>query len=199
VSAPADLGLVQRLLEETGAERTHPPPGWAGYAEVLVKAFVDWLRGRLPGLEGLSKLPVRFGLLVAVVAAVLVAGLLYAVVRRTLRRKAGPRAASAAEPAVPSASLLVEHDRKGWRREIDRRLAAGDVEGTLEALWWWFARSVSRDRVEASWTSHELLARCARPDLTPLARVLDRLLYGQQRPGPDDLRRFVGRLEEALP
>jgi hypothetical protein len=65
VSPPADLGLVQRLLEESGAERTHPPPGWAGYLEVLAKTFVEWLRDRVPGMQGLSTLPVRFGLLVA--------------------------------------------------------------------------------------------------------------------------------------
>jgi hypothetical protein len=116
-----------------------------------------------------------------------------------LRRHAGHGTTRPAASAIPSAQPLAEHDREGWRREIDRRLAAGDLEGTLEALWWWFARSVSRDRVDPSWTSHELLARCARPDLTPLARVLDRLLYGQQRPRPDDVRRFVGRIEAALP
>lgn len=200
MSTPADLALVHRLLEETGAAQRHPPPGWSGYVEALAQAFAEWLSRRVPALQGLSALPAKLGLLAAVVGAALVAALLYAVARAVLRRRRDRHAA--APPAAPSpsrASPAVEHDRHGWRKEVDRRLAAGDVEGTLEALWWWFARSVSADRVDPSWTSHELLARCARADLAPLARALDRLLYGSQRPRPEDLRRFLGRLEAGLP
>jgi hypothetical protein len=199
VSAPADLALVRRLLEETGVEQRHPPPGWSGYFEALADAFTEWLRDRLPNLQGLSALPAQLGLLAALVGAVLVASILYSVGRAVLRRRRDPRATTPPAPSPSTASRGVEHDRQGWRQEIDRRLEAGDVESSLEALWWWFARSVSADRVDASWTSHELLARCARADLAPLARALDRLLYGSQRPRADDLRRFLGRLEAALP
>jgi hypothetical protein len=200
VTPPADLALVHRLLEETGASRSHPPPGWSGYAEAVGKAFADWLQSRVPGLQGLSSLPAKLGPFVSVMAALLVAAILYAAARAAYRRRAQRHAAAPAAPPAPSASpAVVEHDRQDWRREIDRRLAAGDVDGTLEAVWWWFARSVSGGRVDPSWTSHELLARCSRTDLTPLARGLDRLLYGQQRPRPDDVRRFLGRLEAALP
>jgi len=199
VSAPADLALVRRLLEETGVEQTHPPPGWSGYFEALADAFTEWLGDRLPSLQGLSALPAKLGLLAAVVGAVLVASILYSVGRAVLRRRRDPRAETPPAPSPSTASRGVEPDRQGWRQEIDRRLAAGDVEGSLEALWWWFARSVSAGRVDASWTSHELLARCARADLAPLARALDRLLYGSERPRADDLRRFLGRLEAALP
>jgi hypothetical protein len=200
VSTPADLALIHRLLEETGAAQTHPPPGWSGYVEALAQAFAEWLSHRVPGLQGLSTLPAKLGPLAVVVGAVLVASLLYAVRRAALRRRLDRHAA--ASPAAPSpstASPAIEHDRRAWRQEIDRRLAAGNVEGALEALWWWFARSVSADRVDSSWTSHELLARCARADLAPLARALDRLLYGSERPRPEDLRRFLGRLEAGLP
>jgi hypothetical protein len=199
VSTPADLALIHRLLEETGAAQMHPSPGWSGYVETLARAFAEWLSQRVPALQGLSALPAKLGLLAAVVGAALVAALLYAVGRAALRRRRDHTAAPPATPSPSRTSPAVERDRHGWRQEIDRRLGAGDVEGTLEALWWWFARSVSVDRVDASWTSHELLARCARPDLAPLARALDRLLYGSKRPHPDDLRRFLGRLEAGLP
>jgi hypothetical protein len=91
-----------------------------------------------------------------------------------------------------------ERGRADWRQELDRRLASGDVAGALEALWWWFAREVASEHVDASWTSHELLARCGRRELAPLATALDRLLYGAERPDVSDLLRFRGRIEEAL-
>lgn len=82
---------------------------------------------------------------------------------------------------------------------METRLAADDVTAALEALWWWFARSLCAAAVDPAWTSQELLARCGRPDLAATARVLDRLLYGSERPSVPQVRHFAGRLEGLLP
>jgi len=198
MTSPADLDLVQRILKETGVDQTPPSPNWSGYLEAVAEAFAAWLRKRVPGLDFLSSLPVSLGPAVALAGVIFVVAVLVVVMRTAvLRRRRAP--ARPTRPAATGAPRTPDRDRGAWREEIDRRLARGDIEGALEALWWWFARSVSAGRVDPSWTSRELLASCGRSDLTPTAGVLDRLLYGLERPRPEDLRRFVGRLEAALP
>ncbi|HKV07780.1 MAG TPA: hypothetical protein VJ725_06570, partial [Thermoanaerobaculia bacterium] len=86
----------------------------------------------------------------------------------------------------------------GWRAELERRLAAGRAAEALEAAWWWLARSVAGDRVEPDWTSRDLLAQTRRADLTDVVRRLDVLTYGPERPGLDEVRTLVGRLEAVL-
>ena len=72
------------------------------------------------------------------------------------------------------------------------------MAAACEALWWWLARSLLADPVEASWTSRELLVHAGRRDLTPGVRHLDRLIYGAVPPSPDDVRGLWGELREAL-
>jgi hypothetical protein len=198
MSVPADLELVRRILEETGVEQTPPAPGWSAYLETLAVAVAEWLVRHFPSLQGLESLPRRLGPAAAVVGVALVAAVLFMIARTVLRRR---QIAARARPAAPppSAPRIAERGRREWRHELERRLAAGDVEDALEALWWWFARSVSAGRVDPSWTSRELLASSDRAELTPEAGALDRLLYGFERPDADELRRFVIRLEAALP
>jgi len=198
VTAPADLELVRRILEETGVEQTPPVPGWSAYFEALAEAFGGWLVRHFPRLEGLASLPRRLGPAVAVLGAALVVFILIVVVRTALRQRRLSALEKPPAPA-PAAPRAAERGRREWRHELEWRLASGDVEAALEALWWWFARSVSGGRVDPSWTSRDLLASSDRADLLPIAGVLDRLLYGFERPDADDVRRFLVRLEAALP
>jgi hypothetical protein len=200
MTSPADLALMRRILDETGVDQTVPTPSWSAYFDTLSEALAEWLVRHFPRLEGLASLPRRLGPAAAVVAVALVVAVLAAMAWMALRRRRQPPAAT--RPATAAhlrASRPSERDRQAWRHEIERRLAAGDVEGALEALWWWFARSVSAGPIDPSWTSHELLACSGRADLTPVAGALDRLLYGYERPDAGHLRRFLGRLEAALP
>jgi hypothetical protein len=199
MSAQADPVLVRRILQESGVDQTVPSPGWASYVEAVAEALFDWLRDRVPGMKALASLAKGLGPTVAVVAAAAILLLLLWLARGLLsRRRLGSTARPAAVRAVASA-VAEPRDRSGWRAQMESRLAGGDLTGALEALWWWLARSVSPGRVDPSWTSQELLARCGRIDLLPLVRTLDRLLYSPQRPTIDDVRRFAGRLEPLLP
>jgi len=200
MSAPADLALLRRVLEETGVDQTVPSPSWSAYFERLIEAAGRWLVSHFPRLQGLASLPRRLGPAAAFLGIVFVVAVLFWVARMVvLRRRQAGATAPPAKPPLPPASRVPERDRPAWRHEIERRLAAGDIEGALEALWWWFARSVCPGRVDPAWTSHELLASSGRADLAPVAGALDRLLYGFARPDADELRRFLGRLEAALP
>ena len=86
----------------------------------------------------------------------------------------------------------------GWRAELERRLAEGRIAEALEALWWWLARTLAAGQVEPDWTSRDLVTRTRREDLRDLVRRLDAFTYGPRRPAVEDLRRLVGRVEEAL-
>jgi hypothetical protein len=195
----ADMAVVERVLRETGVDTRVPAPGWSGWLEALAEAFLSWLREMLPAIPDFSALATSLGRASIVVLLVVVATIVYVVVRAAVMG-ARRRPPAATGPSMPpaAASPIQEHDRDGWKEQFNHRLATGDLAGALEALWWWFARSVCRSRVDPAWTSRELLAQCGRADLVGLAGVLDRLLYGVQRPTPDELQRFMSRAETAL-
>jgi hypothetical protein len=127
--------------------------------------------------------------LFAAVVALLIGRALFVRLRRRAPRVGAP--AGAASPAVL-------RDAAGWRAELERLLAAGQVAGALEALWWWLARSLAGGDAEPDWTSRDLVARAPRDDLRGLVRRLDAFTYGPWRPAVEDLRGLVGRLEEVL-
>lgn len=195
----ADPALVRRVLEETGVEQTLDTPGWSGYAEAVAEAAFAWLHARFPAAETLTSWARGLAPVVAVVAGIAALGLLYLLVRSVLRRRRGPAAVPTTARPGPAIVPEVQRDRSGWKLEMDRRLAAGDVTGALEALWWWFAHSLCPAAVDRSWTSQEILARCGRLDMAAPVRALDRLIYGPHRPTADEVRRFLGRLEALLP
>jgi hypothetical protein len=109
---------------------------------------------------------------------------------------------------VASPAPAVALDAAGWRAELDRRLAEGRIPESLEALWWWLARSLAGAEAEPDWTSRDLMARTRRDDLQgddlrgnqlrDLVRRLDLLTYGPLPPAVEDLRGLLGRLEERL-
>lgn len=201
MNAPADLAVLQRVLQETGVDRTAPDPSWSAYLYALLEAFAAWLERRLPSLHGLRDLPTRVGPALGLVAIVSVIVILLAVARgiwRTRRDQRRPLPVPASARTIPAAAPLPDRDRDGWRREIERCLAAADVAAALEALWWWFARALTTARVDPAWTSQELLAHAQRRELGSLALALDRLLYGAARPRPADIHAFLSRAEDVL-
>jgi len=200
VSGPADMDLVERVLTESAVDRTVEAAGWGGYFQALAAAIGESLARWLAGFPSLRPVLTTLGPVAIVLVALVLLWVLYAWLRGVM---AARRRRGLAQPAAPSVgsdvSVLPQRDRAAWRAQIDERLARGDVAGALEALWWWFARSVSAAPVDPAWTNHELLARSRRSDLAPFARALDRLLYGPDRPRVEELRSFLGRLEKALP
>jgi hypothetical protein len=200
MTTAADAEVLQRVLRESGVDQSVPAPSWGAYGAALLERLVEGVFGHLPDLgflRGLSA-AVGPGLILAVIGLVVLVLFLVARSMRDARRHrlgADPSAVL----TIPSAAPVPENDREGWRKEIDRRLAAGDFAGALEALWWWFARALTTARVDPAWTSRELLAHARRPELGGLALGLDRLLYGPSRPRAEDIDRFLRRAEEALP
>jgi hypothetical protein len=199
VTAPADLDVLRRVLQETGVDQTAPDPSWSAYLYALLEAFAAWLERRLPSLHGLRDLPTRLGLAMGLVAIALVIVVLLVVARATWRsRRDAVRPVPASARTIPAATPVPERDRDGWRREIERCLATADLAAALEALWWWFARALTTARVDPAWTSHELLAHTQRRELGALAFDLDRLLYGAARPRAADIHAFLSRAEDVL-
>ena len=180
-------------------DQTAPDPPWSAYLYTLLEAFAAWLERRLPSLRGLHDLPTRLGPALGLVAIVLVVVVLLILARATWRaRRDAVRPVPASARTIPTALPVPERDRDGWRREIERCLAAADFAAALEALWWWFARALTTARVDPAWTSHELLAHTQRRELGALALALDRLLYGAARPRAADIHAFLSRAEEVL-
>ncbi|HEX9942752.1 MAG TPA: hypothetical protein VGG03_12090 [Thermoanaerobaculia bacterium] len=184
---------MERVLSGSGVERIPVPPETSYVGELFRALREALLQGLLRGAEML-RVP-REVLIAAAVLAVVAA--LFLIVRalrpRFHARRREPGAVAAVE--ARAAELL---DAPGWRAELERRLAAGRTAEALEAAWWWLARSLAGSRAEPDWTSRDLVARARRQDLADLVRRLDLLAYGPRRPGLDDVRTLVARMEEAL-
>ena len=194
--AAADPELVRRVLQESGVDQRVPGPGLAAYAESLIEALwrrlTDLLRPFGPRL-----LPHMEWLAFALAGAALLF-LVILLARALVRRR--PRASDAPAPLLAAERSEPRHwrDREAWARAFEERCAKGDVAAALEAIWWFLATSIAPSEVDPAWTSGELLAESGRQDLTTVARGLDRMIYGSQRPAAPDLRHFFGRLREAL-
>jgi hypothetical protein len=194
--AAADPELVRRILEESGVDQRVPAPGLSAYAQAIVEALWRRLTELLRPL-GPQLLPHMEWLALALAAAVvlfLVILLVRSVVRRRPAIKDAPAPLLAEEKEQPHQG----RDREGWRRAFEERCARGDIAGALEAIWWFLATSIAPREVDPAWTSRELLVESSRQDLTPLARGLDRMIYGSLRPAVPELRLFFGRMREAL-
>jgi hypothetical protein len=126
------------------------------------------------------------------------AALLVAAARLAHRRPRRQAWAGQGSPRPGGAPLTAGRDAAAWRDELEGRLLAGDVAGALEAAWWWLARSLLGDAVDAAWTGREVLDRAGRPDLLPLVRRLDLLAYGPRRPRVEEVRGYARTLAEVL-
>ncbi len=194
--------LVELTRQHSVATRPEQP-GLGRYAQDVIGAVFRWLSIRLerlaPGLADWIVAIARVGgQLILIFAAVLLAvlGLRWLRARYLLRRATE---APAVVPLSQAASQPTEgRPREAWEDDLRRHLAGGDVAAACEALWWWLARVISRDQVESSWTSRELLAHARRRDLAPPVRRLDRMIYGAAPPTADDVHRLWTELKEAV-
>jgi hypothetical protein len=171
-----------------------PESSWLGeLGRALREAIVQALMRGARSLHLSRGLFLALAGLVALLALLLLGRALWLWLRRRPRRPEMDGALQGGAP-LPAAGL----DAAGWRGELERRLAAGRAAEALEAAWWWLARSLAGEKAEPDWTSRDLIAAARRPDLAPLIRGLDGLIYGPRRPAVEDVRGLVGRLEEAL-
>lgn len=196
----ADHGLVKRILAENRVEQTPVPPEASYVGEVLravQRAVIDALTAGIRRLDVPEPLVYTVAWGLAVLAVLLIVWVIFSWWRRRRRGKEEGGGSIATLDVPPAKRTAAE-----WRAELDRRLAEGRIAETLEALWWWLARSLAGDRAEPDWTSRDLLVRARREDLRDdlrdIVRRLDAFTYGPRPPGVDDLRHLVGRLEEAL-
>lgn len=193
----------EALAEALQGIQGAPLPPEASYLRDLSTTFWNAVGSLLArGMERLD-LPrwLVIGLVVLLVAALLAVLLRLAFFLWRSRRRSTPEPGEGGDDVRRVAALPAREadwDAAAWRVELDRCLAEGRVAEGLRAAWWWMARSVAGERVEPDWTSRDLVARSGRSDLRDLVRGLDTLIYGPERPGLDDLRRLVGRMEAAL-
>lgn len=190
--AAADRALMERVLAQSGVDRAPVPPETSYFGELSGAAQQAILDALLRGSRMLKLPRSVLEWIAAALAALAVLLILRALLPRLRRKRegAGSAVALGAAPAAWNAAA--------WRAELERRLAAGRVAEALEALWWWLARTVAGERAEPDWTSRDLVTRAGREDLRELVRRLDAFTYGPHRPAAEDLRRLVGRLEEAV-
>lgn len=194
----ADEALLRRVMDEQAVARALPEPSWLDYLWHLLRTAVEAVLR--PVLSRLDGLPVQ-GLARALAVAALAAVALLAVglaVRWLRRRRQAVLPGSDARGQAGAAPQDASRPAASWRGAFEERLAAGDVAGAVEALWWWLATAIAREPVDASWTTHELLTRAGRPDLRAIGVGLDRLTYAAARPGADDVRALATRLQAAL-
>jgi len=191
---------MERVLAETRVERVPAPPETSYLGELLRAAQQAVMDAILRGGKMLNVPPWALEGVAWTLVAVAILLVLRVVVLRLRRRKKTGReddGDALADLGIPAAA----RDAAAWRAELERRLADGRIADALEALWWWLARSLAGDRAEPDWTSRDLVAQARqdlRQDLRDIVRRLDAFTYGPRPPGVDDLRRLVGRLEEAL-
>lgn len=200
--AEADRAALQEVVDGAGVATAPGAPGWSSYLKDLGVAFVLFLAQLFEGFN--PKLGLTAAAVAATVARVLLvlAGVLLAalLVRWLRHRFRGAAKAVRNVRTLPETDPAEERTLSAdeWAARLEGHLAAGDVAAACQALWWWLARSLLRSPVEASWTSRELLSHAGRDDLTRSVRILDRLIYGAAKPGPDEVHRLWGELREVL-
>lgn len=196
-----DEAALDRILKEYGLGAKPEQGSWVSYLGALLRRGVGWVIEKVVGLlQGLGDAGGWIGpfveILLLLAAAALVALAVSFVIRR-LSRAQSPVAAATEAPPDAAPSYL--RDAATWRAELDGRLAAGDLRGALEAVWWWLARSLAGGAADPSWTSRELLERSGRRDLAGPVRRLDELTYGAAPPEAAEIRRTAEELAAELP
>jgi hypothetical protein len=193
-----DHAVLEQVLAETRAQTEEPGPPWYEYLAVLAMAGARGLADLLKpmfSLLGVSPDMLKAGAWLVLAGVVILLVVLAVHLLLQWRRPARTRdAAPEAHVAAATAAALLPDQ---WALELERRLAAGDPRGALEALWWWWARTLTGSAALPSWTTRELLLEARRPDLAREGHLLDRLLYAGGAPETSDVRRLAARLREA--
>jgi len=196
----ADVPLLERVYEDSGAARRVERKSWTaylGYLGARVGAAIDRLL--MGGFERLSGLSLLWSWAARLIVAGAVLALIFVLVR--LAAHLWRRSRRAVEAGAGDGELTARapgRDAAAWRAEFERRLAAGEVARALEAAWWWLASSLSGEEVDPSWTGRELLERAGRRELLPVVRRFDVLAYGPLRPAAEEVRRYGAQLAEVL-
>ena len=187
---------MERILAETGVERTPAPPQ-AGYLAELSQAFWRSVAeliaraGRALGLGPEAQVWIIGGLVVLVLAAI--AWMVISLLRRRRPESRTTEAAVRGPALVPTT-----WDARAWQAELERCLAEERIGEALRAAWWWLARAIAGPEAEPDWTSRQLAARTRRRELRDLLRRLDALTFGADRPGLPDVRRLAEQIRGAL-
>jgi hypothetical protein len=188
---------VERILAESGVERTPVPPE-SSYLGELSRAFWGAVARLIDRAGQALRIDAEtlFWIVVAIVAVIL------ALIGRALflswRRRRQARRPEIREATSPLDPAAADWDAAAWRAELERCLAEERIGEALRAAWWWLARSIAGPQVQPDWTSRDLLGRTRRRELRDLLRRLDLLTYGADRPGPEDLRQLAEQLRGAL-
>jgi hypothetical protein len=194
--ADADAAALREALAAAGPSKL-PDAGWGDYLADLGTFLRDLIfetAGRAMPFDGwlaAEQLALYGALALAIAAAAFV---LVVALRQRARRR---RIATPVE-AAPAAAARAGGDAEWWAAEAARRLAAGQLRGALEALWWWAARRLDPPGLDPAWTTAELLRASGRPALREPLRRLERLQWGDGEPRRDDVEGVAGRLREAL-
>lgn len=195
----ADHELIERLARENVVETTVVRRGVLAYLEHLRNRLSLWLMDLLePFGQYAKELGNAIGSAALIAAALTALLLLYLGVRYAFRRTSRP-APDPSSSTIPGPERNVPvWDRARWREELDRRIEESDVAGSLEAVWWWLARSLLGSRVQGSWTSGDLLSSSTGPGLKEPVRRLERMMYGTSAPSLEEVHDLVRSLERQL-
>jgi hypothetical protein len=212
-----DLEVARRALEETRSASVPPGPRLYDYLGDVMGAAIRAITRLIAAVfSGASGLGPYLQLAAIVLVAALVALAVVLIVRRVIERRRRSPGAQAAPRVEELSASAAPRDAAAWRRELEERLARGEVAGAIEALWWWLAETLTigdrggaAGRVDRSWTTRDMLDRArarsggarVRGGDAALARMgveLDVLQYGRTRPSSADVRASVERFEKAL-
>ncbi|MGH9323207.1 MAG: hypothetical protein ACRD3V_25405 [Vicinamibacteria bacterium] len=196
----SDRELIQRLARENAVAASVPRRGVTAYlahlGHRLVMRVMELLRPFSRYARGVGSAVGRTVVVAALLTAVF---LLFVVARFLLRRRRSRRAPNLSTSALPTPEVqLPSWDTARWRQELQDRIDRSDVAGSLEALWWWLARSVLGSRVQDSWTSGDLLSSANRAGLREPVRRLERMMYGSERPSLQEVGDLLLSLERQL-
>lgn len=193
-SARADRIVLEDVYRQSGAARTVPGPSWMDYvSDVLSRAAGSLFRR----LDPLGQLVGPWSHIFAVILAGALL-LSFLVILGRVFAKRGPPAEPAAAVQTSLPFPAPARGREEWRLEFEERLGRGETLPALQALWWWFALSASPEGVDPAWTSREVLVRAGRDELVPVARVLDRMIYGPLPPREPEVRALLAEMEGAF-
>ncbi len=195
--APADLELMEQILAESRVDTAVHRPSAGQYLAHLIRvfqeSFVDLLARASNRLRDSEQILRWSGGILIAAAGLAVALGLGTLLRSRLGKERPPRETS--RSAETSSPVPERWGAAAWHQEIDKRLAANNIPGALEAVWWWAARSLIGARADPSWTSKELTRRARRPELTPALRCLDSMIYGSATPSALRVRNLLADLE----
>jgi len=195
----ADRERIERLARDHAVETTVPSRGVLAYVGHLRRRLGLWL---MDLLEPFGQYANELGGAIAkaaFAAAVLTALLLVFLGVRYAVRRRSRLAPDPSRSAIPGPERHAPPwDRARWRQELEHRIGESDVAGSLEAIWWWVARSLLGSRVQDSWTSGDLLSRASGAELREPVRRLERMMYGTRTPSLEEVHELVRSLERQL-